>query len=151
MGTRMPETCWAVFKRQAINLRNCCIWLVDSFECMMMHGLATPKLLTQAFKYHKGVISEVLTGFGSCEMCRCITGWVAHDILSTALFWRVKQSKNDLARPSNMKEHVSSKRQKEFTHQPNVTSQTLHYTTVNTPGLNVSWLNPLFLNTCNAF
>jgi hypothetical protein len=39
MGMRMPETCWAVFK-QVINLRNCCIWLVDSFECMMMHGLA---------------------------------------------------------------------------------------------------------------
>jgi len=34
MGMRMPETCWAVFKRQAINLRNCCIWLVDSFECL---------------------------------------------------------------------------------------------------------------------
>ena len=32
MGMRMPETCRAVFKRQAINLRNCCIWLVDSFE-----------------------------------------------------------------------------------------------------------------------
>ena len=32
MGMRMPETCWAVFKWQAINLRNCCIWLVDSFE-----------------------------------------------------------------------------------------------------------------------
>jgi len=44
MNMRMPETCWAVFKRQAINLRNCCIWLVDSFECMMMHGLANPKL-----------------------------------------------------------------------------------------------------------
>ena len=33
MGMRMPETCWAVFKRQVINLRNFCIWLVDSFEC----------------------------------------------------------------------------------------------------------------------
>jgi hypothetical protein len=32
MGMRMPETCWAVSKRQAINLRNCCIWLVDSLE-----------------------------------------------------------------------------------------------------------------------
>jgi len=30
-------------KRQVINLRNCCIWFVDSFECMMMHGLANPK------------------------------------------------------------------------------------------------------------
>ena len=32
MGMRMPETCWTVFKQQVINLRNCCIWLVDSFE-----------------------------------------------------------------------------------------------------------------------
>jgi hypothetical protein len=33
MGMRMPETCWAVLKQQAIkNLRNCCIWLVYSFE-----------------------------------------------------------------------------------------------------------------------
>jgi len=31
------------FKRQVINLRNCCIWLVDSVESMMMHGLANPK------------------------------------------------------------------------------------------------------------
>jgi hypothetical protein len=32
MGMRMPETCWAVFKWQVINLRDCCIWLVDLFE-----------------------------------------------------------------------------------------------------------------------
>jgi len=44
MGVRMPETCWAVFKSQVINLRNCCIWLVDSLECMMMHGLANAKV-----------------------------------------------------------------------------------------------------------
>jgi hypothetical protein len=44
MGKRMPETCRAAFKRQVINLRNFCIWLVDSCECMMMHGLANPKL-----------------------------------------------------------------------------------------------------------
>jgi hypothetical protein len=31
-GVRTPETCWAVYKRQLINLRNCCIWLVDLFE-----------------------------------------------------------------------------------------------------------------------
>jgi len=42
MGMRMPETGWAVSKWQAINLRNCYIWLVDSFECMMMHRLANP-------------------------------------------------------------------------------------------------------------
>jgi hypothetical protein len=29
----MPEICWAVFKRQAIRLRDWCIWLVDLFEC----------------------------------------------------------------------------------------------------------------------
>ena len=34
MGVRTPETCWAVHtsKRQVINWRNCCIWLVDLFE-----------------------------------------------------------------------------------------------------------------------
>jgi hypothetical protein len=34
VGVRTPETCWAVHtsKRQIINLRNCCIWLVDLFE-----------------------------------------------------------------------------------------------------------------------
>jgi hypothetical protein len=32
MGMRIPETCWVVFKRQAINLRDWCIWLVDLFE-----------------------------------------------------------------------------------------------------------------------
>jgi hypothetical protein len=45
MGMRMPKTYWAVFKWQAINLRNCYILLVDSFKCMMMHGLANPKLM----------------------------------------------------------------------------------------------------------
>jgi hypothetical protein len=44
MGMRMPETCWAVSKLQVINLRGCCILLVDSVESMMMqHGLANPK------------------------------------------------------------------------------------------------------------
>jgi hypothetical protein len=27
MGVRTPETCWAVNKRQVINLRNCCSWI----------------------------------------------------------------------------------------------------------------------------
>jgi hypothetical protein len=43
MDMRMPETRWAVFKRQVIILRSCCIWLVDSVESMMMHGLANPE------------------------------------------------------------------------------------------------------------
>jgi hypothetical protein len=32
MGVRTLETCWAVHKRQVINLRNCCIYLVALFE-----------------------------------------------------------------------------------------------------------------------
>jgi hypothetical protein len=48
MDMRMPETCWAVFKRQAINLRDWCFWLVDLFEYMKMHGLTNPKS-TDAF------------------------------------------------------------------------------------------------------
>ena len=34
MGMRTPETCWAVHEHQVINLRNCCIWLVNLFEIM---------------------------------------------------------------------------------------------------------------------
>ena len=39
------ETCWAVrtSKRQVINLRSCCIWLVVLLKRMMMHGLANFK------------------------------------------------------------------------------------------------------------
>jgi len=32
MGMRMPETCWAVSERQVMNLKSCCILLVDSVE-----------------------------------------------------------------------------------------------------------------------
>jgi len=35
MGMMMPETCWAVHKRQVTNLRSCCILLVDSVEKML--------------------------------------------------------------------------------------------------------------------
>ena len=31
-GVMTPETRWAVHKRQVINWRNCCIWLVDLFD-----------------------------------------------------------------------------------------------------------------------
>jgi len=51
MGVRTPETCWAVHtsKRQAINLRNCCIWLIDLFE--MYDDARTYKL--QIIKIYK--------------------------------------------------------------------------------------------------
>jgi hypothetical protein len=50
MGMRMPETCWAVFKWQVINLRICCIWFVDSVEnkCNSLYsiGISGDKLLS---------------------------------------------------------------------------------------------------------
>jgi len=50
MGMRMPETCWAVFKRQVINLRICCVLLADSVETMMMHGIAKLKFPNVAWR-----------------------------------------------------------------------------------------------------
>jgi len=52
MGMRMPETRWAVFKRQVINLRICCFWLVDAVVSTMMHGLANPKI-TLVIKFRR--------------------------------------------------------------------------------------------------
>jgi len=43
MGMKMTETYWVVFKRQAINLRDWCIWLVHLFEYITMHRLKNPK------------------------------------------------------------------------------------------------------------
>ena len=60
MGMRMPKTCWAVFKRQVINLKNCYIWLVNSFECVMMHGLA--KLKFTKFQVVR-VVTKTLDAF----------------------------------------------------------------------------------------
>jgi hypothetical protein len=44
MDIRMPETCWAVFKRQAINMRDWCIWLVDLFDYLWCTDLQTLNL-----------------------------------------------------------------------------------------------------------
>jgi hypothetical protein len=35
MGGKMPETCWAVNKRQDNKLENCCIWLVIYLKCLL--------------------------------------------------------------------------------------------------------------------
>ena len=32
MGGETPETCWATYKGQVVNLWNCCILLVELFE-----------------------------------------------------------------------------------------------------------------------
>ena len=36
VGRGRSETCWAVFKWQAIKLRDCCIWLVDLFDLIFV-------------------------------------------------------------------------------------------------------------------
>jgi hypothetical protein len=67
MGTRMPETCWAIYKRRAINLRDWCIWLVDLFECMMMHGVTDPKFRDiLAMHGHMKVKKDYRRSRGSC-------------------------------------------------------------------------------------
>jgi hypothetical protein len=58
MRMRIPETCWAVFKRQAIKLRDWCIWLVYLFEYMMMHGLTNSKF------------SELFSNIGFCSFLK---------------------------------------------------------------------------------
>ena len=59
MDMRMSETCWAVFKRQVIKLRDWCIWLADLFEYMMMHGSTNPKFTYGVHIWH----SLLLYGF----------------------------------------------------------------------------------------
>jgi len=60
MGMRMPKTFWAVFKRQVINLRDCCIWFIDSFGSMIMHGLTNPKFNTYFFSTTTTVTRKLL-------------------------------------------------------------------------------------------
>jgi hypothetical protein len=64
MGMSMPETCRAVFKRQAIKLRDWCIWLVDLFEYMLMHKLTNPKYDfysdTKDFEHCTGIRNHVI-------------------------------------------------------------------------------------------
>ena len=55
----MPETCWAVFKRQVINLRGCCILLVDSVESKCQVGkLQGP--VTIVWTHNYGVLVRYL-------------------------------------------------------------------------------------------
>jgi hypothetical protein len=93
MGMRMPEICWAVFKRQVINLRSCCILLVDSVESMMMHGLASSKFCWNVCNY-LSVNTE------SCPSRPWVLSTTAMSTSSVALKgccrWRVIKCKNSL-------------------------------------------------------
>jgi len=68
MGMRMPETCWAVFKWQVVNLRICCIWLVDSVESMIMQGLANPKSYVHLQEDY--IVQEALHGMVFMHLCK---------------------------------------------------------------------------------
>jgi hypothetical protein len=59
MGKRMLETCWAVFKWKAINLRDWYIWLVDLFESVLISSVIDelPVLLESQTIYFYLVIS----------------------------------------------------------------------------------------------
>jgi hypothetical protein len=61
MDMRMPETCWAVFKRQVINLRSCCILLVDSVERYMQ---------VREWICHNFAISTTQGVWSACLRCR---------------------------------------------------------------------------------
>jgi hypothetical protein len=68
MGMRIPETCWAVFKRQAINLRNCCIWLVDSIESTIL--IKSKAIPLQAWTGPEGSRRLRLSDFKTIGTCR---------------------------------------------------------------------------------
>jgi hypothetical protein len=57
MGMRMPRTCWAVFKRQAINLRDWCIWFIDlfKFNFYLWSWWQEVPLLLSSFSYTEGL------------------------------------------------------------------------------------------------
>jgi len=86
MGMRMLETCWAVSKRQVINLRSCCILLVDSVEYMMMHGqcLVVGYWLVILAKY----VLELWWTKWHCDWCPRST-LVSHHELSAHHCWLI--------------------------------------------------------------
>jgi hypothetical protein len=64
MGVRTPETCWAVHKRQAVNLRKFCNQLVDLFE--LYDDARTCKI--EMFLGQFNCASVVKLNFGSIKM-----------------------------------------------------------------------------------
>jgi len=74
---RMAETCSTVFKRQAINLRDWCIWLVDLFEYMMTYGLTNPEFInakqagdTYAYRNIKRKLDKTISAIWFNKICR---------------------------------------------------------------------------------
>jgi len=72
MGIRIPETCWAVFKWQVINLRICCIWLVDSIECFFFS-----QINTYCIRNHPNKCLSTTTYFTDIFNMNCFS-WIWH-------------------------------------------------------------------------
>ena len=94
MGMRMPETCWAVFKRQVVNLRNWCIWLIDSVENMECRYSFTlrPHYLQIIYSWYS--LNRPLGGLHSLsgrfdeEEDLCPPRWSNHDLsIIQAVTW----------------------------------------------------------------
>jgi hypothetical protein len=74
MGMRMPETSWAVFKWQVINLRSCCIWLVDSVEKKRYLPVSTTSKS----------LRQLLLNFRSCS-----NSWITFPAEVTVSTWNI--------------------------------------------------------------
>jgi hypothetical protein len=86
MGMRMPETCWAVSKWQVINLRSCCILLVDSVEYMMMHRLANPKCtLSRQAWWNTSLVTQ-----GKSVWCHFIVSNLLQDGHLIVMLWFIE-------------------------------------------------------------
>jgi hypothetical protein len=71
MGVRTPETCWAVHKskRQVMNLRSCCIWLVDLFEKYMptyLHSAFSASVTSLSYRQIAMHLSSTQLTAASC-------------------------------------------------------------------------------------
>ena len=72
----MPETCWRVFKRQAIKLRDWCIWLVDLFEwCTDLQTLNLLSSLSVGLRYFETSVNTSRLEPGLLEVLElCFVG-----------------------------------------------------------------------------
>jgi len=81
MGVRTPETCWAVHKRQVINLRSCCIWLVDLFEIQYKIWSNSFQVFHSYTTWHKNHVCSTIS-----KPLRLRKKWSRHEICVSLLF-----------------------------------------------------------------
>jgi hypothetical protein len=98
MGMRKPKTCWTVFKRRAINLRDVCIWLVDLFKWVIHNLDVSPDWTNVAWT---SVKSKPFCRF-ACIDCRQIESGLSamqKQWLGTISRWSVAQNCADFHCP----------------------------------------------------